>query len=350
MDLSLHQVAKRLGDRPVLQGLDLEIQKSELFFVLGPSGSGKTTLLRLLAGFLQPDSGEIRFAGRPVHHQPPHDRPTALVFQQPALWPHLSVADNLGYGLDVRGIREPERSQRIAAALEAVRLPELGRRRPDELSGGQQQRVALARALVIRPSVLLLDEPLSNLEPALRAELRGEIRRIHDETRLTMVYVTHDRQEALALAGRAAVLHQGRIEQVAEPETLFHRPRTRFVADFLGEMNWRAGTVIGRDSVAWEIQTELGLLRAAGEGAAPTESVWVGFRPRHLRPGAGALNSFPAIPRRRTCAGEYDEWVMEAPDGLDLVLHQSDLPGNWAAGEAVIVSVQPRDLIILPRT
>lgn len=350
MDLSLHQVTKRLGDRPVLQGLDLEIQAGELFFVLGPSGGGKTTLLRLVAGFLEPDSGEIRFAGRSAQHQPAHDRPTALVFQQPALWPHLSVAENLGYGLDVRGIREPERSRRIAAALATVRLPDLGHRRSTELSGGQQQRVALARALVIQPSVLLLDEPLSNLEPGLRADLRDEIRRIHTETRLTMVYVTHDRQEALALAERAAVLHEGRIEQVADPETLYHRPRTRFVADFLGEMNWRPGAVCGRDAVSLEIQTDLGRLRAAWEGPAPAESVWVGFRPRHLHPGSRAANSFSALVRRRTCAGEYDEWVMEAPDGHLLVLHQSNLPVNWARGEVVTVSVRPGDLRIFPRS
>jgi len=329
--------------------LNVEIQNRERFFVLGPSGGGKTTLLRLLAGFLQPDSGEICFAGKKANQVPPHLRPVALVSQQPALWPHLTVADNLGYGLDVRGIRDPERRQRIAEVLTLVRLEDLQTRFPAELSGGQQQRVALARALIIRPEVLLLDEPLANLDPPLRSELREELRRIHAALQVTLVCVTHDRQDALHLADRAAVLKDGRFEQIAPPSMLFDRPATRFVADFLGDMNWFSGNIRKETPQGLEIETDLGMLQASSNVASRDERVWVGFRPRHLQLVASTLNSFPAMPRRQVCAGEYDEWVMETTGGKTLKLHHSGRPGIQSEAEFVTVSVDPQDLIVLPR-
>ena len=216
---------------PVLLPLDLRIEPGELFFLLGPSGCGKSTLLRLLAGFLEPDSGTIRFDDRDVAKLPPERREAGMVFQNYALWPHMSVFDNVAFGLDVRKIRGEERRRQVTAALQMVRLEELADRMPGSLSGGQQQRAALARALAFRPELLLLDEPLSNLDAQLRDSMRWEIRRICKSSGLTAVYVTHDRQEALSMADRIAVLHDGRLAQVGTAEQLYRHPVSRFVAE-----------------------------------------------------------------------------------------------------------------------
>ena len=211
MHLSLRKVSKNFGAAPVLRDISLEVADRELFFLLGPSGCGKTTLLRLIAGFYEPDAGELFFGNRRMNGVPPHRRNAGMVFQNYALWPHLSVAENVGYGLEVRGIRGQERDRLVREALAVVQVESLAERPPNQLSGGQQQRVALARALVIKPDVLLLDEPLSNLDARLRLELREEIRRIHEQTRITTVYVTHDQKESLSLADRIAVLRAGSV-------------------------------------------------------------------------------------------------------------------------------------------
>ncbi|MBN9690246.1 MAG: ABC transporter ATP-binding protein [Verrucomicrobia bacterium] len=349
MKLQFHRVSKHLGDRPVLRELSVEIRSGERFFLLGASGSGKTTLLRLLAGFLQPDSGDITIGGQLANQTPPHQRPTALVFQQPALWPHLNVADNLGYGLDVRKVAGAERRQRIAEALAIVRLEGFEDRWPADLSGGQQQRVALARALVIRPSVLLMDEPLSNLDPPLRRELREELRRIHAATGVTLLYVSHDRQDALTLADRAAVLNHGRLEQVASPSELFLRPATRFVAEFLGEMNWIPGRLSGSSRAPLEIETELGLFVATEPASVPGSQVWIGIRPRHLLVGDTGTNSFSARVRSRSCLGEHDECVMEAGENIILKQHSSGPQPSPVSANVVRMSVDPQHLIVLPR-
>jgi iron(III) transport system ATP-binding protein len=203
--VSFHSVVKRFDKNVVIKNLSLEIQEGELFFLLGPSGCGKTTCLRTVAGFYQPDAGELRFGKRVMNRVPPHKRNTGMVFQNYALWPHLTARGNVEYGLRVRKIAPEERRARADAALEMVRLGGLGDRYPSQMSGGQQQRVALARALVIRPDVLLLDEPLSNLDAQLRLEMRREIKRLHEETGTTAVYVTHDQDEALSIADRIAV-------------------------------------------------------------------------------------------------------------------------------------------------
>jgi ABC-type nitrate/sulfonate/bicarbonate transport system ATPase subunit len=207
--VTLTHLTKRFGATTVLNAVSLSIASEELFFLLGPSGCGKTTLLRTLAGFYQPDQGEVRFGDRLMNGVPPHERNTGMVFQNYALWPHMTVAENVGYGLEVRKVTATRRRELIEEALAIVRMSDFGPRSPNQLSGGQQQRVALARALVIKPDLLLLDEPLSNLDARLRLELRDEIRRIHDETKITTIYVTHDQKEALSLADRMAVLRDG---------------------------------------------------------------------------------------------------------------------------------------------
>jgi iron(III) transport system ATP-binding protein len=221
----------------VVDSIDLRIEEGEFFTLLGPSGCGKTTILRMIAGFEEPTNGRILFGSRDVTHEPANRREIGLVFQNYALFPHLSAAKNVAFGLEVRNLSKGEISERVTAALQQVRLTEQSGARIDQLSGGQQQRVALARALVIRPKVLLLDEPLSNLDAKLREETRATLRALHSSTPVTTVYVTHDQSEAMGMSDRIALLNAGKIQQVARPEEIYERPANRFVADFIGRNN-----------------------------------------------------------------------------------------------------------------
>src|SRR5713226_9625732 len=216
MRISIRNLTKRFSATTALENVSLEVLPQELFFLLGPSGCGKTTLLRLIAGFYQPDGGELFLGDKSMNGVPPHRRNTGMVFQNYALWPHLTVAENVVYGLEVRSLSPAEKKSRLAEALSIVQIEKYASHTPNQLFGGQQQRVALARALVIRPDLLLLDEPLSNLDAKLRLEMREEIRRIHAQTKITTIYVTHDQKEALSLANRMAVMRDGRVEQVGD--------------------------------------------------------------------------------------------------------------------------------------
>jgi putative spermidine/putrescine transport system ATP-binding protein len=236
-DIRLRGLVKRYGDVAAVDGIDLDVERGEFFTLLGPSGSGKTTTLRLIAGFERPDAGTVELAGTDVSHQPPFARDVNTVFQDYALFPHMSVADNVAYGLRVRKIPKPERRRRTAEALEMVRLPDHGGRRPAQLSGGQRQRVALARAIVNRPQVLLLDEPLGALDLKLRQEMQVELKGIQQEVGITFVYVTHDQEEALTMSDRLAVFNDGRIVQVGAPAEVYERPGSEFVAGFVGVSN-----------------------------------------------------------------------------------------------------------------
>ena len=263
MKVSLHNITKRFGPTPVVNGVTLDIADGELFFLLGPSGCGKTTLLRTIAGFYLPDTGTLKFGDRDVTTLPPNQRNTGMVFQNYALWPHMTVAGNVAYGLDVRKVPSDEKAKRVKAALAAVRMGEFAERPATLLSGGQQQRVALARALVVNPDVLLLDEPLSNLDAKLRLEMREEIRRLHKETGLTTIYVTHDQAEALSLADRVALMNLGRIEQVGTPRELYRTPANEFVRDFLGAANFVEGRVTRIESGRVSVNTPHGEITCA---------------------------------------------------------------------------------------
>jgi iron(III) transport system ATP-binding protein len=239
--ITIKQLRKTYEGSVAVDRIDLEVKDGEVMALLGPSGCGKTTTLQLLAGFLKPDAGEIRVGDRLLSSArsvvPPERRNMSLIFQSYAVWPHKTVAENVAYGLEVRKLPKAEIKTRVQRTLDRVKLGQLSHRYPAELSGGQQQRVALARALAVEPQVLLLDEPLSNLDANLREEMRFEIRRLHDETGITMIYVTHDQTEAMVVADRIAVMNLGRVEQVGEPHEIYELPATRFVASFIGRTN-----------------------------------------------------------------------------------------------------------------
>ncbi len=237
-DVELHTVTKRFGGVVAVDAVDLEVHPGEFLSLLGPSGCGKTTTLRLIAGFERPDEGEVRIGGRDVSRVPPYKRNVNTVFQSYALFPHLTVWDNIAYGLKQRGLGRTERRARATEMLELVRLGGFEARKPRELSGGQQQRVALARALVMHPQVLLLDEPLGALDLKVRKELQIELKRIQEEVGITFVYVTHDQEEALAMSDRVAVMNAGRIEQLGAPREIYDRPATEWIAGFIGDTNF----------------------------------------------------------------------------------------------------------------
>ena len=262
-DIRLESLTKRYGDVTAVAGIDLEIQRGEFFTMLGPSGSGKTTTLRMIAGFEDPTSGRVELAGEEVSGVPPYERAVNTVFQDYALFPHMSVGENVAYGLKVAKVDKSERTKRAEGALEMVRLSGYSERKPSELSGGQRQRVALARAIVNRPKVLLLDEPLGALDLKLREQMQVELKTIQGEVGITFVYVTHDQDEALTMSDRIAVFNQGRIEQVSPPVELYERPVNEFVAGFVGVSN-----VIERDGERVTIRPEK--IELLDSGAPPS--------------------------------------------------------------------------------
>jgi spermidine/putrescine ABC transporter ATP-binding subunit len=305
-DVILRDVVKRYGTTLAVDRLSLQVRAGELLTLLGPSGCGKTTTLNMIAGFIQPDSGSILLNGRDVGQLPPNKRDSAMVFQQYALFPHMTVAGNVGFGLRMRKTGRQESTRRVAEALEIVGLAGLGQRYPGQLSGGQQQRVALARAIVVRPTVLLLDEPLSNLDLKLREQLRLEIRRLQQAVGITAVFVTHDQTEALVLSDRIAVMNAGRIEQLGRPAEIYSRPANTFVAGFIGQSNVLTAEVRQLTSTTATVQLAGGQLLSV---SSPREGVQVGgavkivIRPEDVAISAGddaatpasRVNSLPGI-------------------------------------------------------
>ncbi len=281
VDVRLLGVRKTYGDVVAVDHLDLEIEAGEFFTLLGPSGSGKTTTLRLIAGFERPDEGRVELSGVDVTNRAPYERDVNTVFQDYALFPHMTVADNVGYGLRVKGVARAKRKQRVDAALQMVRLPNVGARKPIQLSGGQRQRIALARSLVNHPRVLLLDEPLGALDLKLRQEMQIELKRIQQDVGLTFVYVTHDQEEALTMSDRLAVFNEGRIEQIGTPAEVYEHPATEFVAGFVGVSN-----MLVRDGRRFTVRPEKIQMHfdGAGEGEPGhvRDVVYVGMFTRYI--------------------------------------------------------------------
>jgi len=292
--LTISGVSKRYGNNQVLSGINLEVQPGEFFSLVGPSGCGKTTLLRCVAGFVRPDAGEIVCDGQRLDPLPPHQRNLGMVFQNYALFPHLSVFDNVAYGLRARKAPAALIRERVERALEMVHLAHRARSTPGMLSGGEQQRVATARALAIEPRLLLMDEPLSNLDAKLRVEMREEIRRVQKQMGITTLYVTHDQEEALALSDRIAVMSAGHLEQVGNPLDIYRQPATRFVAGFIGQMNFLPGRVEAAEPAGTRVRLGEGgpvLLAQPGPWEAG-QAVTLAVRPEHLALAPGA-NSLP---------------------------------------------------------
>jgi iron(III) transport system ATP-binding protein len=349
MRVSIRGLTKKFGDTAILKDISLEVEDHELFFLLGPSGCGKTTLLRLIAGFYQADAGQLFFGDKLMNGVAPHQRNTGMVFQNYALWPHMSVSENVAYGLDVRRVGLSERKRRVADALGIVQMEPYAGRTPNQLSGGQQQRIALARALVIKPDVLLLDEPLSNLDAKLRLEMREEIRRIHAQTRITTIYVTHDQKESLSLAERMAIMRDGIIEQIGDPRTVYRSPTNRFVADFIGETNWLRAEVVDQADSAVRFKTEAGEFRAPpGAKLAPGRHVWLGFRPEALRIGENRMNSFTTTIAHVSYLGEIEEYQLRIDSGAVLKAFEQNPLEVRCVGEPLTVHVHPQDVMVLP--
>jgi len=340
--VSIDSVRKTYGDVVALDRVSLEVRPGEFLTLLGPSGCGKTTLLRLLAGFEAPDEGRLVISGRNVAGLPPYERPVNTVFQHYALFPHRTVAGNVAFGLEARGLSAASITEKVARALETVRLTGLGDRRIDQLSGGQKQRVALARAVVLEPDVLLLDEPMAALDPKLRKEMQVEVKNLQERLGTTFVFVTHDQEEALVMADRIAVMSHGRIEQLERTEALYERPRTRYVADFLGVRNLIDATVTGVEAGLATLRTPGGLVfRAADDGGyRPGAAVVVGIRSERVRMNGtpDGENTLPGTLDDEIYLGDRTDWRVRAGDVLFTVAEAAAQVRDRRRGEAVVLS------------
>jgi iron(III) transport system ATP-binding protein len=361
MSVILENVTKTFDDphRPggqvtAVDGVSLEVREGELVTLLGPSGCGKTTALRMVAGFEMPTSGRILIDGQDVSALPPHARNTAMVFQSYAIFPHLTVARNVAFGLEMRGLGKEETAGRVRSVLEMVELAGLEHRSPEQLSGGQQQRVALARAIVTEPKVLLFDEPLSNLDAKLREQMRVEVRRLQRRLKITSIYVTHDQAEAMALSDRIVVMEAGRVQQVAEPFQIYAHPANRFVADFIGRVNFLEGRVIAaKEGTATvdvrghrlEVPIRSGSVRSG-------DAVTLVVRPETIRVAAddrGAPAGFPGRIRRAVYLGASVEYEIEWGDSALLAVGGNPLEqGLFPEGTAVTFDFPSRTAHVLP--
>lgn len=363
--LEVRGVRKSFGGLDVIRGVDLTIRQGELFSLLGPSGCGKTTLLRVLAGFEQPDAGEVLLEGRRIDREPPDRRPFNLVFQRYALFPHLDVGRNVAFGLEMKGVPRPEIASRVAEALALVRLEGFERRSVATLSGGQQQRVALARALINRPRLLLLDEPLSALDLKLRQEMQVELLTLQRRLQLTVVFVTHDQDEALALSSRIAVMSDGAIEQVGTPQEIYEYPRTRFASLFIGSSTTFEGRVgaVGNGEIRLEMAEGRPIsLRAPGDGSRPLPDSSVGHvvrvmvRPEKFRllksAPSGEGNCVEGRIEEILYLGAVTNFQIRAEQGRTLMVSQPNTAVTarrpFAVGDRVFVAWAPEDGVLLP--
>ncbi len=355
--VSIRNVSKKFpGGVIAVDDVNIDIAQNEFFALLGPSGCGKTTLLRMISGLETPTEGQIIIGGEDMAYTPPNKRPTNMVFQSYAVFPHMTVEQNVGYGLRVTGVESSEIKRRTAEALEMVKLSALAQRKPDQMSGGQRQRVALARALVKRPKVLLLDEPLSALDAKLRDDMRMELTRLQETVGITFIIVTHDQDEALSMASRIAVMEKGAVRQIATPSELYEHPKTRYVADFIGKVNLIDAKVLGQKGKAISCEAKgLGKLQLSSDKTVGA-SMSIAVRPEKLKitkaepQGANAIKLEGKV-RDVAYYGDTSHVVIEGKDGLDLAVNvQNDSREGGSGverGQKVWVHWAPEDSIIL---
>jgi ABC-type Fe3+/spermidine/putrescine transport system ATPase subunit len=348
--INIEGVARSFSGTPAVDGVSIAIRDGEFFTLLGPSGCGKTTLLRMVAGFCELDRGRILLGETRIDTLPPHKRNTGMVFQNYAVFPNLTVGDNVAYGLRARKVGKEEIRERIARALKLVQLPGYGERWPHQLSGGQLQRVAIARALVIEPHVLLLDEPLSNLDAKLRVEMRGEIRHLQKQLGITVLYVTHDQEEALAVSDRIAVMRAGKIEQVASPRLIYESPETPFVASFVGTTNLLEGTVRSREGEVAEIACAGSVIRTNSPRGDVGEAVVMSLRPEALRLLAAGEAVLPGWATLTGMLGDIEylgpvtRFSVALADGAQV--HLMALAPPFVSG-TVTVAYDPRRVVVM---
>jgi spermidine/putrescine transport system ATP-binding protein len=357
MAVELHDVCKDIGAQRILERVSFAVQPGEFFALLGPSGCGKTTTLRLIAGFDAPTAGAIRIGGRSMQGVPPYRRDVNTVFQNYALFPHLTVFENVAFGLEMQRLARPAIAARVAEALELVQLRGLERRYPHQLSGGQQQRVALARAIVRQPSVLLLDEPLGSLDRKLRQAMQLELKRLQRRLGMAFIYVTHDQEEALTLADRVAVMHGGRILQVGSPEEIYEAPASAVVAEFIGETNFLRGRVVAQQADGVCVQVEQLSFRASAGGVArwrADAAVTVALRPEKIRlhavPSPELDNALPAVVEEALYLGAETRYVLRLAGDHRLVHRQPNADGQprFAPGTRVFACFAARHAQIVP--
>jgi len=354
-ELEIRNLVKRYTAQSVIGPISLSVAAGEFVSLLGPSGCGKTTTLRCIAGFEAPSEGSILLSGTSIEQQPPNRRNIGLVFQNYALFPHLTIFENVAFGLRLRRIGEAELKQRVGQALELVGLPDLGERYPRQLSGGQQQRIAIARSVVLEPRILLFDEPLSNLDLKLRLTMRKELRELQRRLGTTAVYVTHDQSEALALSDRIVVMSNGRIEQIGSPREIYERPANTFVADFIGGSNLIDAVVVGAEAGATVIRTKGGLiLRAAHKACSVGDRVVAMIRPERVR----LLADGEAVPDNRLNARikaltylgqDFHLSIDVLPEEELTVVTRGGAGSALAAGDTVVVAVAATDILVLSR-
>jgi spermidine/putrescine transport system ATP-binding protein len=353
VDVKLVDVVKRFGETVAVDHIDLEVEDGEFFSLLGPSGCGKTTTLRMIGGFEAPTSGLIELQGQDVTWLPPYKRNVNTVFQNYALFPHLTVYENVAFGLRRKGAKDSEVKRRVTDMLALVELPGFEARKPTQISGGQAQRVALARALINKPAVLLLDEPLGALDLKLRKQMQVELKRIQQEVGITFIYVTHDQEEAMTMSDRIAVMNNGRYEQLGEPEVLYERPTTRFVAGFLGVSNLLPGSVEGDDGPYAVVRlADDTRLRAPRAVVGDSAQVSIGVRPEKIRlhpdtaePPTGH-NHMSGVVRDASYLGVSTQYLIEARGGARIMVYEQNVERAtkaelWAPGEAVQLTWSP---------
>jgi putative spermidine/putrescine transport system ATP-binding protein len=349
--IRIDQVSKSFGAVQVIKNLSLDIARGEFVSLLGPSGSGKTTLLMLLAGFEQPTAGSIVLDGKRVDHLPPHRREMGVVFQNYALFPHMSVADNVAFPLKMRGMERGETEDRVKTALDMVQLSALRDRRPAQLSGGQQQRVALARALVFEPAVVLMDEPLGALDKQLREQMQLDIRALHKRLELTVVFVTHDQSEALTMSDRIAVFNHGIIEQIGTPRDIYDHPKTKFVAEFIGETNLLEGTVKGHeaDGTTIELASDRHLTVTRTDALPPGARVLVSVRPERILIGPPSVvvqNRLPTKILDSVYQGDHLRVQLDEA-AFSLVVRLDRRFAEWPAGADVVAHFAPENCWVI---